>query len=159
MAITIHCVFWEDFVRFSKHAEMAIYEINTAKAFFRVCAVKENIIVYKEHLPTPKHIELVKYKWKHEKASKNFSNLPEEPSRFVITSRHTARKTLSCGIAYSVTPRLIRDDNGWIAEFEYEFEPTMVSEFLSRVLETSMDRVVEGNLLKASASSLFFFSQ
>lgn len=55
-----------------------------------------------------------------------------EQSKFTIISRQVVPKTLRCGISYSVTSRLIKEGNRWIAEFKYKFESSTVSEFLSR---------------------------
>jgi hypothetical protein len=151
MAITIRCFFWEDFTRFSKDAEIAIYEINSLDAVFRVYAIKENIFIYEESLPFPEKTEIAedKRRRKVEKAHENASHLTEQ-NKFIIISRQVITKTLRCGLSYSVTPKLIKEDNRWIAEFEYRFKPSTVSKFLSQTLETPTERIVEGNLLKVT---------
>ncbi len=146
----IRCVFWEDFARFSKGAEIVIYEMNSTDAVFRVYAIKENILIYEEPLLLPKKTEIVEDKGRRKaKSHENASNSTKQ-SKFTITGRQAITKTLRCGISYSVTPRLINEGNRWIAEFEYKFEPSDVSEFLSRALETPIDCIVEGNLLKVA---------
>ena len=150
MAVIVRCVFWQNFARFSKDAEIVIYEINKLDAVFRVYAIKENVLIYEEPLSLPEKAEIVEDKGKRrEKAHENASNLTDQ-SRFTVISRQVITKTLRCGISYSVTPRLIKEGNRWIAEFEYKFGSSTVSEFLSRALETPIDCVVEGNLLKVA---------
>lgn len=150
MAVAIRCVFWEDFARFSKDAEMVIYEINSLDAVFRVYAIKENIFIYEEPLPLQEKAEIAEHKGRRiVKTDENASNLMEQ-SKFTMISRQVVKKTLRCGIPYSVTPKLIREGNRWITGFEYKFEPSAVSEFLSRTLKTPVDSIVEGNLLKVA---------
>lgn len=57
-----------------------------------------------------------------------------------------------------MTPKLIREGNRWITGFEYKFEPSAVSEFLSRTLKTPVDSIVEGNLLKVAQLVQIIFS-
>jgi hypothetical protein len=150
MAVTIRCVYWEDFARLSKDAEIAIYEINGLNALFRVYAIKENILIYEEPLPFPEKIELEEHRRRRgAKAHENAFSFMEQ-DKFTVISRQVVTKTLRCGLSYSVTPRLVREGSRWIAEFEYKFDPSAVSKFLSLELKTSMDRIVEGNLLKVA---------
>jgi len=152
MAVAVRCAFWQDFARLSKNSEMIIYEINKADAVFRVYAIKENIFIYEEPLPFPEKTEIMKDKTEHKtNTPRNTFVNPTEQSKFSISSRQDITKTLRCGISYSVTPKLIKEANQWTAEFEYKFDPSLVSEFLSRTLETMRDRIVEGNLLKIFA--------
>lgn len=152
MAVAVRCVSWEDFARFSKNSEMVIYEINKVDAVFRVYAIKENVFIYEEPLPFPEKTEIVKDKIEHKVNTPRdaFVNLTEQ-NKFSISSRQDITKTLRCGISYSVTPKLIKEANRWIAKFEYKFDSLTVSEFLSRTLEIMKDRIVEGNLLKIFA--------
>jgi hypothetical protein len=150
MVVTARCVSWEDFTRLSRDAEMAIYEIDDSDMAFRVYAIKENIFVYEEPLLFPAKTEIVEDKRRHRaKTSRNAVNKTEQ-SRFTIISRQAITKTLRCGLSYSVTPRLVKEDNRWIAEFRYKFEPSAVSKFLSLALATPIDRVVEGTLPKVA---------
>jgi len=151
MAVAIRCLSWEDFARLSKNSEMVIYEINKIDAVFRVYAIKEHIFIYEEHLPFPEKTEIVKNKRGHMVNTSKNAFIDLEQSKFSIGSRQDVTKTLRCGISYSVTPRLVKEANRWIAEFEYKFDSSAVSEFLSRTLETMKDRIVEGNLLKIFA--------
>lgn len=142
----IRCVLWEDFVRFSRDAEIVIYETNRLDAVFRVYAVKENIFIYEEPLPLPEKAEIVKDKGKHRaKAHVKASNLSDQ-NTFSIISRQVITKTLRCGISYSVTPMLVKEGNQWIAEFKYKFGSSTVSEFLSHALGTPRDHIIEGNI-------------
>jgi hypothetical protein len=154
MAAAIRCVFWEDFARLSKDAEMVIYEINKLDAVFRVYAIKENIFIYEEPLPFPEKAEILEDKRRHKvKAHENAFNLTEQ-NKFTIISRLVDARTLRCGVSYFVTPKLVREADRWTAEFEYRFDSSSVSQFLSRALETPIKCVVEGNLLKIFACVL-----
>lgn len=148
MTVTVRCVFWEDFARFSKDAEIAVYEINQSDAVFRVYAIKENIFIYEESLPLPKKAEIVEDKGRHGVKTHETASKSTEQSKFILISRQVTAEKLKCGISYSVTPKLVKEGNRWTAEFEYNFEPSKVSEFLSQALETQADCIIEGNLLK-----------
>jgi hypothetical protein len=60
MVALIHFARWEDFVRFSKRAAMVVYKLKVTTGVFRVCAVKDNVLVYEESLPLPPKTRLVK---------------------------------------------------------------------------------------------------
>lgn len=117
---------------------------------FQVYAIKECIFIYKEHLPFPEKTENVEHKKRRGiQARENvFNSLKQD--KLTIASRQIVTKTLRCGLSYEVTPRLVKKDNRWIAEFKYEFDPFAVSKFLSRTFETPIDYVVEGDLLNVS---------
>ncbi len=149
-SMLIHFARWEDFVRFSKKAAMAVYKLKVAIGVFRVCAVKDNVFVYEENLPLPRKIRLVKSKegWEAEILSITDKERPEWLSRFAIISRRVVRKTFVCGVPYSVLPKLVKEKGNWNVEFEYQLDSKEVSGFLSKTFEIPEDYVIQGDILK-----------
>ncbi len=149
-SMLIHFARWEDFVRFSKKATMVVYKLKVAIGVFRVCSVKDNVLVYEENLPLPRKIRLMKGNegWEAQIPSITDKERPDWFSKFAIISRRVVRETFVCGVPYSVLPKLVKEKGRWNVEFEYQLDPKEISGFLSKTLEIPEDYVIQGDILK-----------
>lgn len=149
-SVLIHFARWEDFLRFSKEAAMVVYKLKVTTGVFRVCAVKDNVLVYEEGLPLPQKTRLMKGRegWEAEIPPTTDMERPEWLSKFAIISRRVIRKAFECGVPYSILPKLVRQKGKWIVEFEYQLDPKEVSSLLSKTLEIPEKYVVQGDILK-----------
>jgi len=148
-AVVIRCVVWDDFARLSKQAEMAVYELKASEQIFRICALKGNVFVYEERLPLPQRIDVTKDKdeLQLKALAVNVRN-SEHMSEFAIISREVIRKTLRCGLPYSIVPRLIKEKNKWTVEFEYQMDPEETKKFLSHILDVPQESIIQGDVLR-----------
>ncbi len=149
-SVLIQFTHWEDFVRFAKKAVMAVYKLKAATGVFRVCAVRNNILVYEESLPLPQRTRLRREKegWEAEIPSTTDREQPEWLSKFAIISREVIRKTFECGVPYAIHPKLVKEKGKWDVEFEYQLEPRKVSNLLSKALSIPQEYVIQGDILK-----------
>ena len=149
-SVLIHFARWEDFVRFSTKAAMVMYKLKVAKGVFRVCTVKDHVLVYEESLPLPQRTRLMKSKegWEAEITPRNDMERPEWLSKFAIISRQVIRKTFECGVPYAILPKLTREKGKWSVEFEYQLDPKEASSLLSKTLDVPKKYVIQGDILK-----------
>jgi len=148
-ATVIRCVVLEDFARLSKQAEMVVYDLKASEQIFRICAIKGNVFVYEERLPLPQRIDVTKKKDELQlRALAVDVRNSEHVSEFAIVSREVIRKTLRCGLSYSIVPRLIKERSRWTVEFEYQMDPKETKRFLSHILDVPQEFIIQGDVLR-----------
>ncbi len=148
-AAVISCAVFEDFARLSKQSEMAVFELKASEQIFRICSLKGNVFVYEERLPLPQRISVTKIKDKLQlKALAVDVQNSEDVSEFAIISREVIRKTLRCGLPYSIVPRLIKERGRWTVEFEYQMDLKETKKFLSHILDVPQESIIQGEVLR-----------
>jgi len=123
--------------------------LNASEEIFRVCALKGNVFVYEERLPLPHRIDAAKNKDELQlKAHAVDVRSSEHVSEFAIISREVIRKTLRCGLSYSIIPKLLKEKSKWTVEFEYQMDSKEAKKFLSHMLDVPQERVIQGDVLR-----------
>lgn len=147
-SLFVKCDSWDNFVQFSKHPRIVVYNFRVEEGAFHVYAIKERVFAYKETLPFPQKTEITKNrsKWKFKSDIPHDENQLEHTGGLVIFSRQPLQKKFRCGIPYSVTPKLAREKDKWTIKLKSEFSPETVIGFLSEALKVSRDRVIEGDV-------------
>jgi len=147
-SLFVKCDSWDNFVQFSKHPRIVVYNLRVEEGAFHIYAIKERVFAYKETLPFPQKAEIKKNEseWELKSCTTDNENQPPDTSSLVIFSRQPMQKKFGCGITYSVTTKLSGEKGRWVIQFKCELNPEEVADFLSETLMVPRDRVIEGDV-------------
>ena len=123
----MECGSWLDFKSRADQPALVTYKLNSIDRVFHLRAVKDDAVyVYQEPL---------------------WSETPETSAQVALgetekgIDRRIMEKRLECGLAYSVSPKLLKREGRWITELEYRMDPNYVKNFISIMLRVPKEKV------------------
>jgi len=144
----IRCNSWTDFKHLASKSKVVLFDFSEKDRVFRLHAASDDhFYVYESPFQQPQTITVTKGGGRSLPVDVRIKIKETEPSRkFAIISKQEIKNEFEFGLAYSIIPKLVKEDEKWVVELRYLIDTEEVRGLLSRELNVPQDIVAEGDL-------------